>query len=49
MRKDIMMNEINLGYGYKIKRLDSRNWELWHYHETKKGNGRKGCKVGEEK
>lgn len=49
MRKDITMKEINLGYGYKIKRLDSRNWELWHYHETKKGNGRKGCKVGEEK
>ena len=43
------MKEINLGYGYKIKRLDSRNWELWHYHETKKSNGRKGCKVGEEK
>lgn len=42
------MTEINLGYGYKLKRLDSMNWELWHYHETKKDNGRKGCKVGEK-
>ena len=43
------MTEINLGYGYKIRRADSMNWELWHYHETKKDNGRKGCKVGEKK
>ena len=25
------------------------NWELWHYHETKKDNVRRGCNVGEKK
>lgn len=26
------MKTINLGYGYRLRRLDSMNWELEHFH-----------------
>lgn len=34
------MREIELGFGYKLKRLDAMNWQLWKFREPNRGNGR---------
>lgn len=35
------MNCINLGYGYRLHRRDSRNWELQQFREIKQSNNPK--------
>lgn len=35
------MNYINLGYGYRLHRRDSRNWELQRFREIKQSNNPK--------
>lgn len=35
------MNYINLGYGYRLHRRDSRNWELQQFREIKQSNNPK--------
>jgi hypothetical protein len=35
------MNYINLGYGYRLHRRDSRNWELQRFREIKQNNNPK--------
>lgn len=42
------MNYINLGYGYRLHRRDSRNWELQEFRKIKPNNNPK-AEVGEEK
>lgn len=35
------MNHINLGYGYRLHRRDSRNWELQQFRGIKQSNNPK--------
>lgn len=34
------MKEIELGFGYKLERRDSMNWELMHWHGADPKNGK---------
>lgn len=42
------MNYINLGYGYRLHRRDSRNWELQEFRKIKPNNNPK-AEVGASK
>lgn len=42
------MNYINLGYGYRLHRRDSRNWELQEFRKIKPNNNQK-AEVGASK
>lgn len=41
------MKEIELGHGYKLRRLDAMNWQLWRFREPNGRNGR--AKSGDPK
>ena len=42
------MNYIHLGFGYRLHRLDSMNWELEHWHASN-GSNNPALNTGKEK
>ena len=37
-----MEKTIDLGCGYRLKRLDARNWKMQHWHVSERGSAKAG-------